>query len=79
MFNTELKKIRLSLYFTQKEFARNIDIPLSTYKGWERGKQLPTPTHFETLCQHLEKRYVLTTRLKKYYVEGKTANADAKV
>lgn len=34
-----LKKIRLEMGVTQKEFAEYFYIPLRTYEQWERGKR----------------------------------------
>ncbi len=40
-FSQVLKEIRLQNRMTQKELARRLDIPVSTYRGYEYGNKFP--------------------------------------
>ena len=48
----EIKKIRNNLNLTQKEFAKNFQIPLRTLQGWEQGLRNP-PTYVIFMIQKI--------------------------
>lgn len=69
MFKRELKRIRLSLFMTQKEFADRATIPLGTYKNWELGIQLPSPSNWKKLLRFygVQKSVVQSADLEIFY------------
>lgn len=42
VFRIIVKNIRKSLRLTQKQFAKRIDVPISTYRKWEQGVTTPS-------------------------------------
>lgn len=49
-----LKAERTRRKLTQERFAATLDVPLSTYQGYEQGKDTPRPDRAEALEQALE-------------------------
>ena len=41
-FSTSIKKVRLDVLMSQKEFAEALGVSFSTVNRWEHGKGLPT-------------------------------------
>jgi transcriptional regulator with XRE-family HTH domain len=77
MFKEELKRLRLSAYFTQAELCTRAEIPLGTYKSWELGLQYPTPRNWKKYIDFMECTNVgiELAKIKKLYTErgGKSA------
>lgn len=76
-FNVDLKKTRLSLYFTQAELCTRAKIPLGTYKNWERGRQLPSPKSWKKLRDFLDTTFLDKEKLNKLertYINDKARN-----
>jgi transcriptional regulator with XRE-family HTH domain len=44
-----VKKIRIQLDYTQREFAKKLSASLDTVKSWEMGRRHPTGSHVEML------------------------------
>lgn len=36
-----IRKLRKSLFLTQEEFSKRINVPLATLRNWEQGKRRP--------------------------------------
>lgn len=41
-FSTDIKNIRLQMFLTQQEFARELGVSFATVNRWEKGKAKPT-------------------------------------
>lgn len=52
MVSMGIKEIRNNLNLTQKEFAKNFQIPLRTLQGWEQGLRNP-PTYVIFMIQKI--------------------------
>lgn len=37
-----VRRVRLRLGLTQRQFAQRIDVPLDTIRNWEQGRRYPT-------------------------------------
>ena len=77
MFKDELKRLRLSAFFTQKELCLRSKIPLGTYKSWELGLQYPTPRNWKLYIEFISKALPNweLTEIKKLYTERSGNNA----
>ena len=42
IFSKEIKRLRLSVFLTQEEFARKLDVTAVTVARWESGKTTPS-------------------------------------
>ena len=73
-FSSCLKTLRLSVYLTQAEFSRRADVPLGTYKNWELGRQLPSPSSWEKLHKYAKslRGTTLAYKLCEFYLKEKT-------
>jgi transcriptional regulator with XRE-family HTH domain len=71
MFKEELKRLRLSAFYTQKELCTRAGIPLGTYKSWECGLQYPTPRNWKKYIEFMETTIVRIElyTVKKMYTE----------
>lgn len=76
-FKQEIKRLRLSAFYTQKELCTRADIPLGTYKGWELGLQYPTPSNWKKYIEFMAKTNVSDqlALVKKLYTERSGKNA----
>lgn len=77
MFKEELKRLRLSAYFTQSELCKRAEIPLGTYKSWELGLQYPTPRNWKKYVDFMERTNVgfELAKIKKLYTDRSDKNA----
>lgn len=48
-FSRFLKGVRINVRLTQIEFAKKLDVKLSTYKAWETGRSLPKLCYIDNL------------------------------
>ena len=73
-FACALKEVRLESYLTQAEFSRRADVPLGTYKNWELGRQLPSPSSWEKLHRYIMtlKNISLKYTIQEIYIREKT-------
>lgn len=62
-----LKTTRISMRITQREFARRLGVPISTYTGWEHGKVLPTFQGYEKLLDYMTKHNIGVSEMEKIY------------
>lgn len=78
MFKDELKRLRLTAYFTQAELCKRANIPLGTYKSWELGLQYPTPRNWKIYIEFMETTNVKLelSKVKELYTERSGKNAD---
>lgn len=70
MFKEELKKLRLKARYNQKDFAKLLEFPYSTYKNWEQGVSLPNIKNFDILYEYSKSHY-RHRELEKAYLEDK--------
>ena len=77
MFKDELKRLRLSAYFTQAELCKRAEIPLGTYKSWELGLQYPTPRNWKKYIDFMERTSVglELAKVKNLYTDRSGKNA----
>lgn len=73
-FASALKETRLSSYLTQAEFSRRAGVPLGTYKNWELGRQLPSPSSWEKLHSYIKtlRSSPLKFSIQEIYIKEKT-------
>ena len=73
-FATALRETRLASYLTQAEFSRRANVPLGTYKNWELGRQLPSPTSWEKLHSFIKtlRNAPLKYSIQNIYIREKT-------
>jgi DNA-binding transcriptional regulator YiaG len=73
-FACALKEIRLGSYLTQAEFSRRAGVPLGTYKNWELGRQLPSPSSWEKLHNYIKtlRNAPLKYSIQDIYIREKT-------
>lgn len=76
MFKEELRRLRLSAYFTQAELCKRAEIPLGTYKSWELGLQYPTPRNWKKYVDFMERTVVGVdlNEVKKLYTDRSEKN-----
>lgn len=77
MFKDELRRLRLSAYFTQAELCKRAEISLGTYKSWELGLQYPTPRNWKKYVDFMESTNVgfELAKIKKLYTDRSGKNA----
>lgn len=56
-FKENLKTLRTKKGYTQKELAKLLNVPLSTLRNWEQGKNQASYETLEQLTQILECDY----------------------
>ena len=55
-FSTSIKKVRLDVLMSQKEFAEALGVSFSTVNRWENGKGLPTFTAMKAIDAFCKER-----------------------
>ena len=43
MTKEQLKKLRIKLGYSQRQFAEELGLPVRTYQGYELGRNIPGP------------------------------------
>jgi transcriptional regulator with XRE-family HTH domain len=73
-FANALRETRLESYLTQAEFSRRAGVPLGTYKNWELGRQLPSPSSWEKLHNYIKtlRNISLKYSIQEIYIKDKT-------
>ena len=53
-FNEKLKELRKGLGLTLKDVSQRLEIPLTTYAGYEQGVREPSLDMFYRLCKFFD-------------------------
>ncbi|MBQ5900728.1 MAG: helix-turn-helix transcriptional regulator [Clostridia bacterium] len=71
-FSSVLKRIRIRQGVSQSRFCELINVPLSTYKNWEKGLFLPGFKNYKLLVESLKALNINTVELDLKYGNAKS-------
>lgn len=70
LLGAELRRLRMSQFFMQREFSRLLRIHRSTYNGWETGRRFPSPEGMRKVLEYYKEKGVDTSILERLYVDA---------
>lgn len=69
--STTLRKLRLRVFMSQREFSRTLNIDRSTYNAWETGRRIPLPESIKVVVDWYTAKGIDTTELVIEYEKAK--------